>query len=219
MQWMRQMFADGNGSQSPRERLLARLRADPMLTAKAVDAIVAVPRDLFVPPERAELAYEDAALEIGPLATISAPSMVAAMLSVLDLHPGLEVLEIGAGSGYAAATVAALGARVIGVELQPELAELAQRNLEAAGFGERVRIVSVDGAGGWPADAPYDRILVSAAVEAVPQEWLEQLADGGMLVYPEAGPAEDVLIRLTRVGGGFRREEMGRCRFVRMQLG
>lgn len=219
MQWMRQMFADGGGSQAPRERLLARLRADPILTPEAVDAIAAVPREMFVPPEHAELAYEDAALEIGPLATISAPSMVAAMLSVLDLRPGLKVLEVGAGSGYAAATVAALGARVVGVELQPELAEHARRNLEAAGFGERVRIVAADGARGWPAEAPYDRIVVSAAVEAIPQEWLDQLGDGGILVYPEAGPAEDVLIRLTREGIGFRREEKGRCRFVRMQLG
>jgi protein-L-isoaspartate(D-aspartate) O-methyltransferase len=216
---MRQMFADREDSRAPRERLLARLRADPILTLEAVDAIAAVPRELFVPPAHAELAYEDAALEIGPLATISAPSMVAAMLSVLDLRPGVKVLEVGAGSGYAAATVAALGARVVGVELQPELAAHAQRNLEAAGFGEQVRIVAADGARGWPAEAPYDRILVSAAVEAIPQEWLEQLADGGMLVYPEAGPAEDILIRLTREHGGFRREEKGRCRFVRLQLG
>jgi protein-L-isoaspartate(D-aspartate) O-methyltransferase len=218
MNWVRRMLADG-GSETARERLLARLRADPAISSEAIAAIAAVPRERFVPPEYAELAYEDAALEIGPAATISAPSMVAAMLTALELKPEMKVLEIGAGSGYAAATVAALGCWVIGLELQPELAELARRNIAAAGFAERVKIIAADGAKGWEAEAPYDRILVSAAVEAIPQDWLHQVADGGMIVYPEAGRGVDLLVRLIREGQTFRREEKGHCLFVRLQLG
>jgi len=219
MSWVRDLFG-GNGGQprQPRERLLQQLSQDPRLSVDAVDAIARVPRELFVPAAHSRAAYDDVALEIGPLATISAPSMVAEMLSVLRLRPGLSVLEIGAGSGYAAATLAALGARVIGVELQPKLAEQAQRNVEAAGFAGLVKIVASDGGAGWPEEAPYDRILVSASVEAVPPAWLDQLAADGALVYPEAGHGEDLLIRLTKSETGLEREVMGRCRFVRMQL-
>lgn len=212
------MFADPGSAGTRREQLLERLRADAALTDDAVRAIAAVPREEFVPPAYAYMAYQDAALEIGPAATISAPSMVAAMLSVLDLKQEMTVLEVGAGSGYAAAAAAALGASVVGLELQPQLVEQARRNLEAAGIGGSVRVIAADGARGWPAEAPYDRILVSAAVEAVPQEWMDQLVEGGMLVYPEAGQDLDLLVRLTRHADGFRREEMGHCRFVRLQL-
>lgn len=219
MSWVRELFG-GNGGppRQPRERLLRQLSQDPRLSVDAVDAIARVPRELFVPATYRRAAYDDVALEIGPRATISAPSMVAEMLSVLRLRPGLSVLEIGAGSGYAAAAVAAMGAHVIGIELQPQLAEQAQRNVEAAGFAGLVKVVASDGASGWLVEAPYDRILVSASVEAVPTAWLDQLAADGTLVYPEAGHGEDLLVRLTKSGTGLEREVMGRCRFVRMQL-
>src|SRR6202171_1706360 len=217
MSWARDLFAGGSGGSEPaRERLLRRLRQDPRSTHAAVDAIARVHRELFVPAAQAEVAYEDIPLEIGPLATISAPSMVAEMLSVLRLRPGLSVLEIGAGSGYAAATLAALGARVIGVELQPKLAEQAQRNVEAAGFAGLVKIVASDGGAGWPEEAPYDRILVSASVEAVPPAWLDQLAADGALVYPEAGHGEDLLIRLSKSETCLECEVMGRFLLVRI---
>jgi len=219
MSWVRDLFGgNGGGREEPRDRLLRRLRQDSRLGADALDAIARVARELFVPAKHAEVAYEDVALEIGPAATISAPSMVAEMLSVMRLRPGLSVLEIGGGSGYAAATLAALGARVITVEVQPELADQARRNLAAAGFDEGVAVVTADGRGGWPEAAPYDRILVSASVDAIPQPWLDQLAPDGILVYPEAGVTEDLLVRLTRTDGGLEKEIMGRCRFVRMQL-
>src|SRR6202049_4526688 len=219
MSWVRDLFG-GNGGhpRQPRERLLRQLSHDPRLSVDAVDAIARVPRELFVPAAYRRAAYDDVAREIGPLATISAPSMVAEMPTVLRLRPGLAVLEIGAGSGYAAATVAALGAHVTGIELNPGLAEQAQRNVEAAGFAGLVKIMAGDGAAGWPPEAPYDRILVSASVEAVPPAWLDQLAADGILVYPEAGHGEDLLIRLSKSEKGFDREVMGRCRFVRMQL-
>jgi protein-L-isoaspartate(D-aspartate) O-methyltransferase len=219
MSWARELFGGNGGSPEPaREKLLRRLRQDPRSTEGAVDAIALVRRELFVPASQAGAAYEDMPLEIGPMATISAPSMVAEMLSVLRLGGDLSALEIGAGSGYAAATLAATGAHVIGVELQAELARQAQRNVDAAGYGELVQIVAADGRRGWPAGAPYDRILVSASVEAVPQAWLEQLAPGGILVYPEAAGDEDRLVRLTSTAAGLEREVIGRCRFVRMQL-
>lgn len=219
MSWARDLFGgNGGGPEPARERLLRRLREDPRSTPGAVDAIARVRRELFVPAAQAEVAYEDIPLEIGPMATISAPSMVAEMLSVLRVRRGLSVLEIGAGSGYAAATLAAMGATVIAVELQPELARRAQQNVEAAGYGALVEIVAADGRDGWPAGAHYDRILVSASVEAVPQAWLEQLAAGGILVYPEAAGEEDRLVRLTSTVAGLEREVIGRCRFVRMQF-
>jgi protein-L-isoaspartate(D-aspartate) O-methyltransferase len=219
MSWARDLFGgNGGGPETPRDRLLRRLRQDSRLSADALAAIARVPRELFVPAEHAEVAYEDVALEIGPSATISAPSMVAEMLSVLRLSPGLSVLEIGGGSGYAAATMAALGARVQTIEMQADLADQARRNLAAAGLDEGVAVVTADGRGGWPQGAPYDRILVSASVDAVPQAWLDQLAPDGILVYPEAGASEDLLMRLTRTEAGLQREIMGRCRFVRMQL-
>jgi protein-L-isoaspartate(D-aspartate) O-methyltransferase len=219
MSWARDLFStNGGGPEQVRARLLRKLRDDPRSTQAVVDAIATVRRELFVPAYQAEVAYEDIPLEIGPSATISAPSMVAEMLSVLHPGPNLSVLEIGAGSGYAAAAVAAMGARVIGVELQPDLARRAQANVDAAGYGGLVRIVAADGRTGWPAAAPYDRILVSASVEAVPQAWLEQLAPGGILVYPEASGEEDRLVRLTLTETGLEREVIGRCRFVRMQL-
>jgi protein-L-isoaspartate(D-aspartate) O-methyltransferase len=140
------------------------------------------------------------------------------MLSVMQLRPGLSVLEIGGGSGYAAATLAVLGARVITLEVQPELADQARRNLAVAGLDKGVTVVTADGRAGWPEAAPFDRILVSASVDAIPQAWLDQLAPDGILVYPEAGVTEDLLVRLTRTENGLRREVMGRCRFVRMQL-
>ena len=161
-----------------------------------------------MPAEAAELAYEDVALQIGPSATISAPTMVAEMLAALELRPGLLVLEVGAGSGYAAACVAALGARVLGIELLPELVEAARQSLREAGFDDRVEIIAGDGTGGWPDRAPYDRILVSASVEAVPPAWMDQLAEDGLLVYPESGPAEDVLVRLVKGPERWQRQEL-----------
>src|SRR5439155_3878851 len=163
--------------------------------------------------------WEDAALEIGPSATISAPSMVAEMLTCLELQPELRVLEIGSGSGYAAACMAALGVHVVGLELLPDLADQGRRHLARTGFSDLVEIHTADGSRGWPEAAPYDRILASASVDAVPPAWMAQVADGGLIVYPESTEREDLLVRLTRLGEGWHREELGRCRFVRMRLG
>ena len=219
MSWARDLLrGDGARADQPRDLLIERLRRDPRISGDAVEAIARVQREFFVPEHRRELAYEDVALEIGPVATISAPSMVAEMLTALNLSAGLSVLEIGGGSGYAAATIAAYGDRVVSLEVQPELAQQARQNLERAGFKDLVRTVTADGRWGWAESAPYDRILVSASVDAVPQAWLDQMAERGILVYPESGQGEDLLVRLKRAPTGLTREILGRCRFVRMQL-
>jgi protein-L-isoaspartate(D-aspartate) O-methyltransferase len=218
MDWARRAFRREDGAGDARQRLLYRLRRDPRLSDNAVRAIALVPRELFIDPSYADAAYEDVPIQIGPDATISAPSMVAEMLTAMEPLEARKVLEIGAGSGYAAATIAALGAQVIGIELLPDLAGQATSHLAAAGYSDKVQVIAADGQHGWPAAAHYDRILVSAAIEAVPPAWFEQLADGGMLVYPEAGYGEDILVRLTKNADSYVREELGRCRFVRMQL-
>jgi len=210
-------FLRGDGDAGSRDLLLAGLRADPRITAAAIEAIGRVPRERFVDPADHDVAYEDAALEIGPAATISAPSMVGEMLTALGVHPGMTVLEVGAGSGYAAACLAEMGAAVVGLEILEDLAGRAQRRLDELGYGDRVTIHTADGAGGWPAGAPYDGVLVSAAIEAVPKAWLDQVAEGGCIVFPEAGAEYDVLVRLSQEAGGWRREDLGLCRFVRIR--
>src|SRR5258708_33800044 len=219
MSWARDILrGDGARADQPRELLIERLRRDPRISGDAVEAIARVQREFFVPEHRRELAYEDVALEIGPVATISAPSMVAEMLTALNLSADLSVLEIGGGSGYAAATIAAYGDRVVSLEVQPELAQQARQNLERAGFKDLVRTVTADGRWGWAESAPYDRILVSASVDAVPQAWLGQMPEGGVLGYPHSAQRGALLVRLRRAPTGLTREILGRCRFVRMQL-
>lgn len=209
----------GGGQPGPRERLLESLRLNGRLTAQSVAAIAAVPRELFVPPALAELAYQDVALQLAPGATISAPSMVAVMISALDPSPGIRVLEVGSGSGYAAAVMAATGMEVVGVELLAQLVPPARAAVAAAGFAARVTLEAGDGIAGWPARAPYDRVVASAAIDAVPQAWIDQLAPTGLILYPERrGEEWEMLVRLKRVGPGWSRQEMGPCKFVPMVL-
>jgi protein-L-isoaspartate(D-aspartate) O-methyltransferase len=220
MAWLRRLDRDARG---PREQLLEMLRRGDSTSspsAAAVDAIAAVRRELFVPERYRELAYSDVALELAPGATISAPSMVAAMVSAMLPRRGLSVLEIGAGSGYAAAVFAAAGMRVTGVEISADLVAGARRALEAAGFAGSVRLEVGDGIAGWPPGAPFDRIVASASLDALPQAWLDQLGEGGVIVYPEnRGDEFDVLVRVTRTTAGWTREDVQLCKFVRMQTG
>lgn len=207
----------GAGQSGSRRRLLEHLQRDRRLTARSVEAIAAVPRELFVPPALAELAYQDVALQLAPGATISAPSMVAVMISALDPAPGIRVLEVGSGSGYAAAVMAATGMEVVGVELLADLVPPARAAVEAAGFAARVTLEAGDGIDGWPARAPYDRVVASAAIAAVPQAWIDQLAPAGLILYPERrGEEWEMLVRLEHLGPGWARRELGPCKFVPM---
>jgi protein-L-isoaspartate(D-aspartate) O-methyltransferase len=142
-----------------------------------------VPRHAFVPDAQTHAAYVDCALPIGYAATISQPYIVAMMTEALCVSPGIRVLEVGTGSGYQAAVLAACGALVFSVERVPELHERAARTLQETGFGA-VALRLGDGSRGWPEEAPFDRILVTAAAPAVPIGLREQLGDEGILLAP-----------------------------------
>jgi protein-L-isoaspartate(D-aspartate) O-methyltransferase len=146
-------------------------------------AFRSVPRHLFVPPRSLDHAYEDRALPLVQGQTISQPSMVAIMLEALQAEPNHRVLEIGAGSGYAAALLSRLSLEVHAVEIRPELADMAKESLARAGI-DNVHIQVGDGSRGLPDLAPFDRILVSAGAHHVPRELLAELAPSGRIVIP-----------------------------------
>ncbi len=146
-------------------------------------AFAHVPRHLFVPEEEVAVAYCDSALPIGFRQTISQPSMIALMLSALDVAVGNRVLEVGGGSGYAAALLAELGAEVYSLEIVPELADSAAERLRELGY-DRVHVVAGNGRLGYPRRAPYQRILVSAGADEVPPALVDELAAGGRIVIP-----------------------------------
>jgi protein-L-isoaspartate(D-aspartate) O-methyltransferase len=154
------------------------------LDRRVMEAMAKVPRHEFVPGAQRMFAYENRPLPIGHGQTISQPYMVAVMTDLSAAGPGTGVLEIGTGCGYQAAVLGELGARVTSVELVPELAESATRRLARLGY-DQVEVHQGDGARGWPPDAPYEAIVVTAAALArVPPALLDQLAPGGRLVIP-----------------------------------
>lgn len=188
-----------------------QLRRRGMRDERVLAAMEAVPRHEFVPRGERSLAYDDRPLPIGGGQTISQPWIVARMAEVLDLRPDDVVLEVGTGSGYAAAVLAELAGRVITIEQDRALAARAARQLEA---WPHVTVVVGDGGQGHPGEAPYDAITVAAAAPSVPQPLLDQLADGGRLVMP-VGPSRDQRLRLVcRVGDTFEEADLGAVRFV-----
>jgi len=202
---------------------LARRRADMVdhdlarrgIRDGAVLAVMGeVRREDFLPPELAEHAYDDSALPIAASQTISQPYIVAAMAEAAELHTEDRVLEIGAGSGYGAAVLCGLAARVVTVERHPGLAEMAVANL-AAFDDDAVLVVEGDGSVGWPALAPYDAIVVTAAGPRVPPSLVAQLADGGRLVMPVgARDGTQRLVRVRRRGVELDEEDLGPVAFV-----
>lgn len=179
------------------------------------EAMERVPREAFVPESVRELAYDDTALSIGHGQTISQPSLVALMTAALDIEPGDRVLEIGAGSGYAAAVLGQLAAEVITIERDPELAAMARQRLEELGY-DNIRVIEGDGTLGWPEGAPYNAIVVTAGGPKVPPALLEQLTMGGRLVIPIGSDKSDqTLVRITKVDvENFRQESLCEVRFV-----
>ena len=194
------------------EQLEARGFRDPAVLA----AMRQVPRHLFVEPALAERAYEDTPLPIGERQTISQPYMVALMSEALELAPGARVLEVGTGSGYQAAVLAEMGARVVSLERIPRLAEHAAQVLQALGYGEQVRVEVGDGTLGWPPGAPYDAIVVTAGAPRIPRPLVEQLAEQGRLVLPMGEDDLQTLVRLRREPAGLVEEYLGECRFVKL---
>ena len=153
------------------------------LDARVVAALGEVPRHEFVPSDQRRRAYADRPLPIGYGQTISQPYIVAIMTDLVDVGPGDRVLEIGTGSGYQAAMLAALDARVCSIEIIPELAERARRDLDRLGF-DSVESRSGDGYYGWPECGPFDAIVVTAGATHVPPPLIEQLAPGGKMIIP-----------------------------------
>ena len=183
-------------------------------------AMEEVPRENFVSPGFVESAYADQALPIECGQTISQPFVVAYMTEKLEVSPDHRVLEIGTGSGYQAAVLSRLAREVVSIERYRTLADAAREKLEALGYGN-VTIRVGDGMAGAPDLAPFDRIMVTAAAEDIPQALLAQLAEDGKMVLP-VGPRHDAqyLVKLTkRLGGGLTREELIAVRFVPLLSG
>lgn len=196
-----------------RHALVEHLRHRGIHDARVLAAMERLPRELFVHPAFVHRAYEDVALPLGYQQTISQPYTVAFMTSLLELQPGEKVLEIGTGSGYQAALLALMGARVYTVERQWELYQRARQIFARLGLPIHTRFG--DGSVGWHEHAPYDGIIVTAAAPHIPKPLREQLALGGRLVIPVGGSQSQVLVRLRRVSEqSYDYEEFGEFRFV-----
>ena len=212
---MRGSISIARNEQVPaRRRLGARLERAGLRDRRVLAAMEAVPRHLFVPEGLRAQAYRNAALPIGDGQTISSPDVVAFMTEALELTGSETVLEIGTGSGYQAAILSQLAARVISIERVPRIAARARTTLDGLGTAN-VIIHLGDGSAGRPADAPYDAIVVTAGGPDVPAPLLAQLGPGGRLVGPFGRRGEQALVRCWRgLNGGLKREVLGRCRFV-----
>jgi protein-L-isoaspartate(D-aspartate) O-methyltransferase len=186
------------------------------ITERAIlDAFLEVPREAFVSPEYAHLAHGDHPLPIEAGQTISQPYIVGLMIQAAGIAPGEKVLEVGAGSGYAAAVIGRIAAKVIAIERQHDLVEVARERLARLGY-DNVTILEGDGTKGCAEEAPFDAILAAASGSHVPKPLLDQLADGGCIVMPLGSPGlVQELVRVSkRPDGTVDRENLGGVRFV-----
>ena len=191
-----------------------QLRRRDIADERVLAAMERVPRELFLPTESAGRAYADAAVPIGAGQTMSQPYMVARICEILDLRGGERVLDVGTGSGYQAAVLAELAGEVHTIERIPELADTARANLEAAGYGERVRVHVGDGTLGLPAFAPYAAIAVAAAAPDLPRALYEQLEERGRIVVPVGDRRGQQLELVVRSPEGPAVVRSVPCRFV-----
>lgn len=196
------------------EMVEKQLRRRGIRDRRVLEAMVKVPRHEFLPEAWASDAYADEPLPIGAGQTMSQPYMVAAMAEALELKGTEHVLEVGAGSGYHAAVLAELAAEVFTIEREPELVELARRNLARLGYS-RITVIEGDGSLGYPPAAPYQAISVAAGAPSVPSRLLEQLEENaGRLVIP-VGSLDDQELRLIRkFSDGIQTRVVNYCRFV-----
>lgn len=213
------LLAGGGLSPSARNAMVARVRAGGVHDPQVLAAMGAVPREEFVTEGFEEAAYADRALPIGYRQTISQPLMVGIMVEALCLRGGERVLDVGTGSGYQAAVLAACGAKVVSIERIPALARTARSRLARLGYD--VEVLVGDGSKALPDGGLFDGIIVGAAAPAAPRSLLEALDHGGRLVVPlRRGRQEENerLVRITRFDGPegreFREEDLGPCRFV-----
>jgi protein-L-isoaspartate(D-aspartate) O-methyltransferase len=199
-----------------RERMVerqieARGVTDPLILA----AFREVPREAFIDEGQRQWAYDDHPLPIEAGQTISQPYIVALMIEAAEIAPGDIVLEVGAGSGYAAAVMSRIARSVVGIERQHELVQSARERLHRLGY-DNVSIVEGDGTRGWPDDAPFDAILAAATGSHIPRPLVDQLAPGGRLVMPigEPGEVQDLIKVVKRPDGSLVEENLGGVRFV-----
>ena len=195
-----------------RARLIEHLGAE-IKDKRVLAAMSRIPRERFVPPENRHLAYEDMPLPIGLGQTISQPFIIALMTEALELTGKEKVLEIGTGSGYQAVILAELAQLVVTVERLPTLAEAAKKVLESLGYGN-IEIHLSEETLGWPEEAPYDAIMVTAGAPRVPNDLLAQLAIGGRLVIPVGSRYLQELYKITRQRKKNKVQNLGGCRFV-----
>ena len=182
---------------------------------RVLDALRTEPRQEYVPPEKRAYAYDDAAVQIGWEQTISRPYVVAEMTSLLDPQPGQKVLEIGTGSGYQAAILDRLGVRLYSIEIVEPLCRRARADLDRLGHG-RVQTRCGDGYAGWPEATPFDRVILTAAPDEIPQALIDQLAPGGRLVAPVGDETQNLVLLTKDADGTVHREEKARVSFVPM---
>ena len=197
-----------------REMVERQLRRRGLRDQRVLDAMLAIPREEFVPLESRVSACQDAPISIGYGQTISQPYMTALMAQELQLTGAETVLEIGAGSGYAAAVLGALALRVIAIEIVPALAEIARDNLRRTGLGRNIEIIAGDGSLGHVALSPYDAISVAAAAPEIPPALLEQLKDPGRLVIPVGERDDQELCVILKRAGRIDYRVSTFCRFV-----
>ena len=206
-------------SQGTRDRLVQRLRDDGIRDERVLKAMATIPRHIFVDEALSSRAYEDSALPIGQSQTISQPWVVAQMTQVLmDGGSPEKVLEIGTGSGYQAAILAGLVPQVFTVERIEKLLKLARRRFH------RLRLKNIytrhaDGHLGWPSQAPFDGIVVTAAGAEIPPELLQQLKVGGILVIPVERRGAQRLLSIRRTETGFEEKDLGGVIFVPLLSG
>lgn len=215
--------AGGRGASGERDRirraeLVLALRGKGLSDRTLLAAMEHVPRHAFIDPRHDDVAYADIPLPIGCGQTQAAPSTIGRLLNALDLLPEHKLLDVGTGTGYLAAIAARLARSVTSIDRFRTLVEAARERFEAIEAGN-ITCVQADGHDGYPAGAPYDRILMTASAASVPGRLVAQLKPGGVLVGA-IGPAEgQMLVRLTRTDGGDRIEELGRLRLVAMVAG
>jgi protein-L-isoaspartate(D-aspartate) O-methyltransferase len=201
------------------QRLIAELRSSGIADEKVLGAIAAVDRERFVSPTFAERAWDNTALPIAFGQTISQPLVVAAMTEALRVGPRMKVLEIGTGSGYQAAVLAKLARRVYTIERYKPLSKEAERLLIELGIYNVVFDVG-DGSKGWPGQAPFYRIIVTAAADERPQALIDQLAVGGILIVPVGrDPTAQVVERIVKSESGLKRDTLMPVRFVPLVTG
>ncbi|HWO89799.1 MAG TPA: protein-L-isoaspartate(D-aspartate) O-methyltransferase [Gemmatimonadales bacterium] len=214
-----QRAGDDQHWRTQREQLVATWLVPYGITDTAtLRAMRTVPRHEFVPPHLRELAYEDRPLPIGHDATISQPFIVALMTQLIAPRAGMRVLEIGTGSGYQAAVLAAIGCRVWTIEIVAALATSARARLERLGY-QGIEVRHGDGWAGWPEQAPFDAILVTAAPDTIPPALVAQLARGGRMVLPVTNRdgSQDLVVVEKDASGRLTERRVAPVRFVRLQ--